>query len=123
MYKGKFHLVKPGSPTGEWTQEDLAAYGYSRWTPPDCGANQVGRPGSRAEAWGWAKEVGEGRMDGLMGGFHRVGRASVGQGVRGGGRACGSAADTPATLNAPSPHTLPCTVPLPPPLVCAPPRT
>ncbi|KAL4436669.1 hypothetical protein ABPG75_003808 [Micractinium tetrahymenae] len=40
VYKGKFHLTKPSDPSGEWTQTDLAAYGYSRWNPPDAGADQ-----------------------------------------------------------------------------------
>lgn len=40
VYKGKFHLVKPVPETGNWTQQDLANYGYSRWNPPDAGANQ-----------------------------------------------------------------------------------
>ena len=41
MYKGKFHLVKPGAISGEYTQQDLAAYGYAQWNPPDAGANQL----------------------------------------------------------------------------------
>lgn len=40
VYKGKFHLVKPGAPSGDWTQQDLANYGYARWNPPDAGADQ-----------------------------------------------------------------------------------
>lgn len=41
MYKGKFHLVRPTPPVGgNYTQADLAAYGYARWNPPDAGADQ-----------------------------------------------------------------------------------
>jgi hypothetical protein len=40
VYKGKWHLVKPVAPEGVFTQQDLATYGYSRWTPPDAGADQ-----------------------------------------------------------------------------------
>lgn len=40
VYKGKFHLTKPSDPSGEYTKADLAAYGYSRWNPPDAGADQ-----------------------------------------------------------------------------------
>ena len=38
VYKGKWHLSKPLGE--EWTPEDLAQYGFSRWSPPDSGANQ-----------------------------------------------------------------------------------
>ena len=40
VYKGKFHLVKPAAPENEYTQQDLATYGYARWNPPDAGADQ-----------------------------------------------------------------------------------
>lgn len=40
VYKGKFHLTKPSDPSGEWTQSDLASYGFARWNPPDAGADQ-----------------------------------------------------------------------------------
>ncbi|KAL4432200.1 hypothetical protein ABPG77_005962 [Micractinium sp. CCAP 211/92] len=40
VYKGKFHLTKPSDPSGEWTQADLASYGFARWNPPDAGADQ-----------------------------------------------------------------------------------
>ncbi len=39
-YKGKFHLTKPASSSGSFTQEDIAKYGFERWNPPDGGANQ-----------------------------------------------------------------------------------
>ena len=38
VYKGKFHCVKPAGP--DWAPSDLAQYGFSRWNPPDAGANQ-----------------------------------------------------------------------------------
>lgn len=38
VYKGKWHLSKPIGE--EWTPEDLAQYGFSRWSPPDGGSNQ-----------------------------------------------------------------------------------
>ena len=38
VYKGKWHLSKP---IGEdWAPEDLARYGFDRWSPPDGGSNQ-----------------------------------------------------------------------------------
>ena len=49
VFKGKWHLCKPedgsttlpdGSLVGNWTQGDIAKYGFSRWNPPDAGANQ-----------------------------------------------------------------------------------
>jgi choline-sulfatase len=39
IYKGKWHCSKPAF--GEqFTPDDLAQYGFSRWNPPDGGANQ-----------------------------------------------------------------------------------
>lgn len=39
VYKGKWHLSKPvkGQP---WRPHDVEQYGFSRWNPPDAGANQ-----------------------------------------------------------------------------------
>ena len=34
-YKGKWHVSKPSG--REWTAEDLAAYGFDEWDPPDAG--------------------------------------------------------------------------------------
>ena len=38
VYKGKWHLSKPAG--DEWEPMDVARYGFSRWNPPDAGANQ-----------------------------------------------------------------------------------
>jgi arylsulfatase A-like enzyme len=38
VYKGKWHLSKPADTN--WAPSDLAKYGFSRWSPPDAGANQ-----------------------------------------------------------------------------------
>lgn len=38
VYKGKWHLSKP--PGGTAQSSDLDPYGFSRWNPPDAGANQ-----------------------------------------------------------------------------------
>lgn len=38
VYKGKWHCSKPAG--SEWAPSDLAEYGFSRWNPPDAGANQ-----------------------------------------------------------------------------------
>ncbi len=38
VYKGKWHLSKPIG--DDWSPEDLAQYGFSRWAPPDGGMNQ-----------------------------------------------------------------------------------
>lgn len=49
VFKGKWHLCKPidgvttlpdGTLEGNWTQADIAKYGFTRWNPPDAGANQ-----------------------------------------------------------------------------------
>jgi choline-sulfatase len=39
VYKGKWHCSKPETP-GEAKPSDLEKYGFSRWNPPDAGANQ-----------------------------------------------------------------------------------
>ena len=38
VYKGKFHCVKMSG--DEWVPEDVNQFGFSRWNPPDAGANQ-----------------------------------------------------------------------------------
>lgn len=38
VYKGKWHCSKPAGE--DWAPSDLAAYGFSRWDPPDSGGNQ-----------------------------------------------------------------------------------
>ncbi len=38
VYKGKWHLSKPPGATAQ--SSDLDPYGFSRWNPPDAGANQ-----------------------------------------------------------------------------------
>ena len=40
VYKGKWHLSKKLNPDGPWVPEDVEQYGWSRWNPPDAGANQ-----------------------------------------------------------------------------------
>ena len=39
VYKGKFHCVKPANGT-TWVPSDVNQYGFTRWDPPDAGANQ-----------------------------------------------------------------------------------
>ena len=39
VYKGKWHCSKPAIPN-EAKPSDLEKYGFSRWNPPDAGANQ-----------------------------------------------------------------------------------
>jgi choline-sulfatase len=39
VYKGKFHCVKP-PPGRTWIPHDVNQYGFTRWDPPDAGANQ-----------------------------------------------------------------------------------
>ena len=39
VYKGKFHCVKPAHGT-TWVPEDVNQFGFTRWDPPDAGANQ-----------------------------------------------------------------------------------
>ena len=38
VYKGKFHCVKMAG--DEWEPSDVGQFGFSRWNPPDAGANQ-----------------------------------------------------------------------------------
>lgn len=40
VYKGKWHLSKPAAGGDNWDTTDLDEYGFSRWNPPDAGANQ-----------------------------------------------------------------------------------
>jgi choline-sulfatase len=40
VYKGKWHLSKPAAGDENWAQSDLGKYGFTRWSPPDAGANQ-----------------------------------------------------------------------------------
>jgi choline-sulfatase len=40
VYKGKWHLSKY-PPGGDWEPRDVEKYGFSRWNPPDAGANQT----------------------------------------------------------------------------------
>jgi choline-sulfatase len=39
VYKGKFHCTKPANGT-DWVPEDVNQYGFTRWDPPDAGADQ-----------------------------------------------------------------------------------
>ena len=39
VYKGKFHCVKPANGS-TWQPSDVNQYGFTRWDPPDAGANQ-----------------------------------------------------------------------------------
>jgi choline-sulfatase len=38
VYKGKFHCNKPAG--SDWVPEDVNQYGFTRWDPPDAGADQ-----------------------------------------------------------------------------------
>ena len=39
VYKGKFHCNKPANGS-DWVPEDVDEYGFTRWNPPDAGADQ-----------------------------------------------------------------------------------
>jgi choline-sulfatase len=39
VYKGKFHCNKPAN-GATWVPSDVNQYGFTRWDPPDAGANQ-----------------------------------------------------------------------------------
>jgi choline-sulfatase len=39
VYKGKFHCNKPANGS-TWVPSDVDQYGFTRWDPPDAGANQ-----------------------------------------------------------------------------------
>ncbi len=39
VYKGKFHCVKPANGS-TWVPSDVNKYGFTRWDPPDAGADQ-----------------------------------------------------------------------------------
>jgi arylsulfatase A-like enzyme len=68
VYKGKWHCSKPAKPEHA-EPSDLAKYGFSRWNPPDAGANQ-----SVPEAGGgfvdndgrFVDSVGEGANEGVL---------------------------------------------------------
>lgn len=40
VYKGKFHCVKAAAGGENWVPQDVGQYGWTRWNPPDAGANQ-----------------------------------------------------------------------------------
>ena len=40
VYKGKFHCTKPANGS-TWEPSDVNKYGFTRWDPPDAGANQT----------------------------------------------------------------------------------
>jgi len=40
VYKGKFHCVKAAAGEENWVPQDVDQYGWTRWNPPDAGANQ-----------------------------------------------------------------------------------
>ena len=40
VYKGRFHCVKPANGS-TWVPSDVNQYGFTRWDPPDAGANQT----------------------------------------------------------------------------------
>ncbi|MDX6664128.1 MAG: choline-sulfatase, partial [Solirubrobacteraceae bacterium] len=40
VYKGKFHCGKAAAGGENWVPEDVNKYGFTRWDPPDAGANQ-----------------------------------------------------------------------------------
>lgn len=40
VYKGKLHVTKPADGSDEFTPADAYKYGFTRWNPPDAGANQ-----------------------------------------------------------------------------------
>jgi choline-sulfatase len=41
VYKGKWHLSKPPQGGTDWEPRDVEKYGFSRWNPPDAGADQT----------------------------------------------------------------------------------
>lgn len=68
VYKGKWHCSKPATPN-DAVPADLEKYGFSRWNPPDAGANQ-----SVPEAGGgfvdndgrFMTSIGEGENEGVL---------------------------------------------------------
>ena len=40
VYKGKFHCVKQAN-GASWVPSDVNQYGFTRWDPPDAGADQT----------------------------------------------------------------------------------
>jgi arylsulfatase A-like enzyme len=40
VYKGKFHCVKAAAGDENWVPEDVDQFGWTRWDPPDAGADQ-----------------------------------------------------------------------------------
>ena len=72
VYKGKFHCNKPANGT-TWVPSDVNKYGFTRWDPPDAGANQdVPEEGGGSLRQRWTLH----ELSGHAGSGHR-GRASV----------------------------------------------
>ena len=73
IYKGKWHCSKPVNGT-DFTQADLAQYGFDRWNPPDGGADQsVGegggapsRPGAHDERFMHSDGPNEESAEGIL---------------------------------------------------------
>jgi arylsulfatase A-like enzyme len=73
IYKGKWHCSKPINGT-EFTQADLAQYGFDRWNPPDGGANQTvdegggapSRPGAHDERFMFSDGPNEESAEGIL---------------------------------------------------------
>lgn len=67
VYKGKWHCSKPRG--GEFEPSDLAEYGFSRWDPPDAGANQdvsEAGGGSVNHDGRYMDSTGEGKEEGVL---------------------------------------------------------
>jgi len=73
IYKGKWHCSKPINGT-EFTQADLAQYGFDRWNPPDGGADQSveegggapTRPGAHDERYMYSDGPNEESAEGIL---------------------------------------------------------
>ena len=75
VYKGKYHCVKAAAGGENWVPEDVDQYGWTRWDPPDAGANQdadqagggfVDHDGRYVNAQGDASSGGEGAIEYLQ---------------------------------------------------------
>jgi choline-sulfatase len=67
VYKGKWHCSKPRG--SEFEPSDLAEYGFSRWDPPDAGANQdvsEAGGGSIDNDGRYIDSTGEGKAEGAL---------------------------------------------------------
>jgi choline-sulfatase len=80
VYKGKWHLSKYLPPRQDWEPVDVEKYGFSRWNPPDAGANQTipeaggGEPDNDGRFMNSVANEEEGSYEGVLEYIHSAAR-------------------------------------------------